>query len=409
MEAVTDNTKRYSVLLVDDEANILQSLQRLLRREPYLICTAQSGHEALETLERQEQVAVIISDQRMPTMTGTEFLRRSQLLAPDATRILMTGYSDLDDTIAAINQGGASRYLHKPWHEAELQDWNANLKERVLQQTAAVTKKADELHEALLLQRQTYNGIIVSFLNLVEMRGTRLHQHARNVANLASSAAHELGLIPEEQEQLKIAGLLHDIGEIGIPERIFESQPKLMRADDFQLYARHPVRGQMAIDNIVPLRRAGVLIRHHHEHYNGSGFPDQLAGEAIPFGARILAYADQIDCVMRHNATTIEHALTRVELGLSTKLDPALKNVFRKVARYVYFSMPEHGSNTTIELELRPDELQLGMMLSRDLFSGTGLLLLNRGIVLDATKIESIQRYYHLDPAQQGIFVLLHV
>jgi response regulator RpfG family c-di-GMP phosphodiesterase len=439
MEAVTDNTKRYSVLLVDDEANILQSLQRLLRREPYLICTAQSGHEALEILERQEQVAVIISDQRMPTMNGTEFLRRSQLLAPDATRILMTGYSDLDDTIAAINQGGASRYLHKPWHDAELlqailegvrvyglkqenrcqqeiirqqnaelQDWNTNLKERVLQQTAAVTKKADELHEALLLQRQTYNGLIVSFLNLVEMRGTRLHQHARNVANLASSAAHELGLMPEEQEQLKIAGLLHDIGEIGIPERIFESQPELMRADDFQLYARHPVRGQMAIDNIVPLRRAGVLIRHHHEHYNGSGFPDQLAGEEIPFGARILAYADQIDCAMRQGAETIEHALTRVELGLSTKLDPALKNVFRKVARYVYFSMPEHDPNTTIELELRPDELQLGMLLSRNLFSGTGLLLLNRGIVLDATKIESIQRYYHLDPAQQGIFVLLH-
>jgi len=435
----TDHNNRCIVLLVDDEAGILQSLQRLLRREPYQICTASSGEEALGLLATSQQVAVIVSDQRMPVMNGAEFLQHSRCLAPDATRILLTGYSDLGATIDAVNQGGASRYIHKPWNDAELiqsiqegvrvyaltqenrrqqerirqqnvelQDWNANLRERVLAQTATVRKKIDELHEALLLQRQTYNGVIASFLNLVEMRGTRQHQHAHNVSVVAAAAAHELGLMPDEQENLRVAGLLHDIGEIGIPERIFEKQPELMRADDFQLYARHPVRGQVAIDNIVPLRPVGVLIRHHHEHYNGSGFPDQLAGDDIPFGARILAYADQIDSAMRHGAETIEQALTRVELGLSTKLDPTLKNVFRKVARYTYFSMPERDPNATIELELRPDELQLGMLLSRDLFSGTGLLLLSCGIVLDATKIESIQRYYNLDPPQHGVFVLLH-
>lgn len=427
----------YTVLFVDDEPNILQALQRLVRREPYQAKFASSGNDGLSLLGQCEQVAVIVSDQRMPGMSGTVFLHRSQELAPDAIRILLTGYSDLEATIAAMNEGGATRYISKPWNEAdllhaireairvyglqqenlrqqeiirrqyaELQDWNVNLKERVLQQTTAVRKKADELHEVLLQLKQNYNGIIASFLNLVEMRGLNLYQHARNVADMAKEAARELGLMPEEQEIIRIAGLLHDIGEIGIPERVFTNQPELMRPDDFQAYSRHPVRGQMAIDHIIALRPAGILIRHHHENYNGTGFPDQLAGEDIPLGARILAYADQIDSAVRSGAETTEHALARVELGLSIKLDPMLQKVFRKVARYVYFSMPKHD-HTAMELELRPDELRSGMLLSRDVFSGTGLLLLNRGIVLDAVKIEAIQRYYKLDPADQGIFALV--
>lgn len=427
------------ILFVDDEENILKSLQRLTMDETFETETATSGEEGLQKLTRLAPVALIVSDQRMPGMNGAEFLAQSRELAPDAIRMLLTGYSDITAAADAINKGGASRYLNKPWNDddllqtlrsavetwqlaqenrrlqaiiqaqnEELKQWNENLKNRVLQQTTAIRQKADDLNEALLHLRQNFNGMISAFSNLVEMRGQRMQQHARNVAELACGVARELGMPHDELEHIRIAALLHDIGEIGIPERILGLQPEYMNPDDFKLYSQHPVRGQMAIDHIAELRPAGILIRHHHENYNGSGFPNGLAGEEIPLGARILAYADRIDCVANNGADNIDQILTRVELELEIKLDPLLQRVFKKVAKYVYFTMPQLDPDATVELELKPEELKVGMVLTKDIFSGTGLLLLNRGITLDAVQIESIRRYYELDPPHHGIFALVH-
>jgi response regulator RpfG family c-di-GMP phosphodiesterase len=427
------------VLFVDDESNILKALQRLTMDEEFETEIASSGDEGLQVLASLENVALIVSDQRMPGMNGAEFLQQSQQLAPDAIRMLLTGYSDISAAADAINKGGASRYLNKPWNDDdllqivrtavetwqlsqenkrlqsiiqtqndELKEWNSNLKERVLQQTTAIRKKADDLNEAVIQLKQNYNGMISAFSNLVELRGQRNQQHARNVAELASGAAREYGLMPEEVETIRIAALLHDIGEIGIPEKVLEKSQDYMTPDELHLYSQHPVRGQMAIDGIVDLRPAGVLIRHHHENFNGTGFPDKLAGEQIPIGARILAYADQLDRARTSGGDTAEQALARVELGLAIKLDPGLQRVFRKVARYAYFTMPEHDPDVAVELELRPDELRKGMLLTRDVLSGTGLMLLNKGVVLDEIKIEAIQRYYKLDPPLWGIFALVH-
>lgn len=436
---MSNETFRPTVLFVDDEENILKALQRLTMDEEFETEIAGSGEAGLQKLAALEQVALIVSDQRMPGMNGAEFLQQSQQLAPDAIRMLLTGYSDISAAADAINKGGASRYLNKPWNDddllqtlrsavatwqlaqenrrlqavvqaqnEELKQWNENLKNRVLQQTTAIRKKADDLNEALIQLKQNYNGMISAFSSLVEMRGQRIQQHARNVAELATAAAREYGLMPEEIETIRIAALLHDIGEIGIPERVLTLTPETMSPGDFALYSQHPVRSQMAIDGIADLRPAGVLIRHHHEQVNGAGFPDGLKGSAIPIGARILAYADQLDRAVSSGGNTAEQALARVELGLGIKLDPALQRVFRKIARYAYFTLPELDANATIELELRPDELLPGMILTRDVISGTGLLLLNKGVVLDELKVEAIQRYYQLDPPQCGISALVH-
>lgn len=214
--------------------------------------------------------------------------------------------------------------------------------------------------------------------------------------------------MPEELEIIRTAALLHDIGEIGLPENIFDKSQDYMTQDELKIFSQHPVRGQMAIDSIADLRPAGVLIRHHHEYFNGSGFPDHLKGDQIPIGARILAYADQLDKAVTSGGDTAEQALARVELGLEIKLDPGLQRVFRKVARYAYFTMPEIDPNATVELELKPEELRAGMILTKDLISGTGMMLLNKGVTLDNVKVEAIQRYYQLDPPLHGVFALVH-
>ncbi|MDD2897143.1 MAG: response regulator [Desulfuromonadaceae bacterium] len=436
---MADEHQRITVLCVDDEENILKSLQRLMMDEDFDIEVASSGAAALEKLQTLANVGLIISDQRMPGMNGAEFLGQSRTIAPNAVRILLTGYSDISATIEAINRGGASRYLSKPWNDdelvqavrdavrqyeliaenirlnsviklqnEELHEWNNNLKGRVLQQTTAIRKKSEELQTALEGSRVSFHGIIEALSNLVEMRGQRTHQHSRNVAQLAVNAARELGINEEDLETIRIASLLHDIGEIGISERILMMSPDTMKQDELREYSQHPVRAQLLLDNIVELRPAALLIRHHHENFDGSGFPDRLSGENIPLGSRLIAFADQIDkAAMMTVDDVADRSLARASLNIGKGLDPELHRAFKKVVRYCYFSDSRHEGSETVELELMPDKLQPGMILSRNISSGSGLLLLHKGMVLDNVKIDSIKRYYGIDPGKSGVYVLV--
>ncbi len=117
---VIDSTSQYTVVMVDDEQNILQSLKRCFRREQYTVVCAGSGAEGLTLVAATPNIAVIVSDQRMPEMNGSEFLTRSRELAPDAIRMLLTGYSDMETTVAAMNEGGATHYIGKPWEDSSL-------------------------------------------------------------------------------------------------------------------------------------------------------------------------------------------------------------------------------------------------------------------------------------------------
>jgi response regulator RpfG family c-di-GMP phosphodiesterase len=438
-ESVSTGIGELTVLLVDDEPNILQALQRLLRRETFRIITAGSGFDALHLLSQLSNVALIISDQRMPQMNGAEFLEKSRTYAPDAIRMLLTGYSDLGDAVDAINSGGISRYLSKPWDDTdlvqairsavetyrlgwenqqlqqlvskqnqELQDWNRNLKDRVMQQTTAVRQKNEELQNAIKLQKAATHKVITSLVSLVEMRGKRSRQHAHNVEKLSGLVAAELGLSHEEQHTIKTAAMLHDIGEIGISERILLTNPESLTRDDYTEYSQHPVRGQLLIDPIEELRPAGVYIRHHHEKYDGSGFPDQLVGDAIPLGARIVAYADMLDRAARQCVSNVaDQALQWTDIHVEKALDPSLRRLFHRFAKYVYFPVSKHGSGMEAgERDVKLDSLEPGMALARSVYSGSGILLLPSGITLDSKHIESLQRYHELDPSDGAVFIV---
>lgn len=435
---MTDPANTIHVLLVDDEENILKSLKRLLMDEEFELHTAASAEQGLAALTGLDNVGLIISDQRMPGMGGAEFLQQCREVTPDALRILLTGYADINATIDAINKGGAFRYISKPWNDEELvqtirdairqyallmenrrlngivrqqneelQEWNKNLKARVLEQTTAIRQKNDELRDLLQKVKGNYDAIIAAFSGLVEMHGGKLRQHARNVAELAVNAARQLGIGDGELETIRIAALLHDIGEIGIPERVLTMPRDAMNADESREYQQHPIRGQVALDVVEDLRPAGLLIRHHHENFDGSGFPDGLAGDAIPLGARIIAYADCLDKASETCAGDVaDLALAKTGILVGTNLDPSLRKAFGKVAGRTYFSIGD-DKKELVEVELDVQELRPGMPLSRDVRSGSGILLLSRGIELDDTMLESIKRNYRIDAPNHGVFVLL--
>lgn len=423
------------ILFVDDEEGVLRSLQRLFIDEDFEIFTASSGKAGLDIL-KSNNIAVIVSDQRMPEMSGAEFLEKAGKLAPDSVKIVLTGYADINAAMDAINKGGAYRYITKPWNDndliitvlnaaerfklikenrylteltkkqnEELKKWSSELEIYVQKQTIELTNQNKELKRLNEKLRKDFNDFIFAFFNIIELRNKVLHSHSSNVANIASVMAGKMGLKSSEIETITIAAMLHDIGMIGLPDIVLLKNFDELTADETDEYLKHPVRGQAAIDPIEDLREAGGLIRHHHERHNGKGFPDKLKGQAIPVGSRIIGIADKFDrlITLSHETHNVDSALQKVHSLSGTQFDPDLYKFLNEAAREQAGAVAQ--TSDTVQVELSPKDLMPGLVVARDLRSGTGLLLLSKGIVLNKKNIDTIRRSYHLDPSKTGVFV----
>jgi response regulator RpfG family c-di-GMP phosphodiesterase len=418
---------------VDDEENVLRSLKRLFVSQEYEVLTALSGGEGLAILKDIE-VPVIVSDQRMPVMTGAEFLEKSRPLSPDAVRIILTGYADVEAAIGAINRGGAYRYVSKPWNDSdllrvikdafekyhlvrenqyltelttkqneELKKWSVELELYVQQHTIDLTKQNKELKKLNLKLKKNVSEILRSLSSLIELRNGSTRNHSNNVAILSTAIAEEIGLTAPEIEMISTASQLHDIGMIGAPDIVLLKNVGELSPDEMTEYVKHPVRGQAAIDCIEDFRGPGILIRHHHEWYNGRGFPDGLKGDNIPMGARIIAIADRFERILHDEMQDIDSALAKVKSMLATQFDATLYTPLEKTARELFRSIER--DTDSIEVELKTKDLAPGMVISRDVITGTGLLLLRKGTVLSDKNIETLKRAVNLDPSKSGIFV----
>lgn len=403
-----------TLLFVDDEPSILSSLKRLFRPHGYRILTAEGGEPGLAVLE-QERVDLVISDMRMPHMDGARFLEQVRLRHPDTIRILLTGYADIESTVAAINRGEVYRYINKPWDDreivlivgealerkrlerengrlnavveaqnAELRALNAGLEQKVAERT-------EELKKALKLAQTAHGKLktgfiatVQAFSSLVEMRGKNLSGHARRVADHARILARMLDLDEAEQQNVLFAALLHDIGKIGLPDEALDRPPSQLSAELRGELMRHPERGEQALMQIEQLKGAALLIRHHHELYDGGGYPDHLAGLAIPMGARIIAVANEYDGLV--SGTLIQQpmrpkdALAYLVENRGKRYDPLVVDRFSEI-------LGEQLRHLIDEVPMRPGALKPGMVLARDLLHRDGYMLLAKGYVIDQAVI----------------------
>lgn len=427
------------VLFVDDEENVIRSLKRLFIDTDLEVFTANSGKEGLEILKR-ENVAVIVSDQRMPEMGGAEFLEKAKKLSPNSVRMVLTGYADVNAAMDAINKGGAFRYITKPWNDndliitvmnavehysllkenirltaltrkqnEELKKWSDELQIYVQQQTIDLTNQNKELKKLNVRMGETFNSVIRAFTSLIELRDSSVQNHSAGVSGLSVETAKLAGLKEDEIKTIGIAAQLHDIGKIGITDLILMKNPATLTPEELLEYRKHPVRGQSAVDSIEELRPAGVLIRHHHEWFNGKGFPDGLSGKDIPVGSRIIALADYFDRLMHgvktHSAQTVLYKMQPLvgswfDLSLFKKFEEAALNMFPETVESKDIEL-----KPTMEVELHIDNLVPNMVVSRDIKSGTGILLLSRNTVLTPKNIEGLKRNSHIDPLSAGIFI----
>ncbi len=370
-----------TVLFVDDEPIVLSALRRAFRATGYRVLVAGSGEEGLTILETEE-VDAVVSDMQMPAMSGAEFLEQVFIRRPDTKRILLTGHSDTQAAIAAINLGKIWRYMEKPWRDIEL---IATVEQaighrRLLRENAALMaltqsqnvalkslnesleQKVDERTNEL---RRTFLSTIQGFSTLLERRVSVNAGHSRRVADHARQLAERLGLSEQDQSDIFLAGLLHDIGKLALPDALIEKPFSVLPPMGQLDYRQHPLIGQQTLQGIPQLKQVASIVRHHHELMDGSGYPDQLTGLAIPLGARILAVANDYDALQRGGLTLRAHtgseACQYIIKHRGRRYDPTVADAFLAMVTEKPVRAVE-SEHLVTPLELRP-----GMVLTREL------------------------------------------
>lgn len=328
---LAENYIKPKILVVDDEETNLRSLRRILRKD-YDVLTAVSGQEGMEVLQQNKDVALILSDQRMPSMTGSQFLGESLRLSPDAIRFLITGYADMDAVVDAINTGHIYRYITKPWNPDELL---IDIKRAVEHFMASKENtRLARFNEKLVMElKDLLFNTVSSISYALEAKDSYTYGHSSRVTYYAVEIGRIMNLDNQSLSYLEFAGLLHDIGKIGVPEQIL-NKPGHLTDDEYSIISKHPVRGGQILSRLKNIEDVIRCVVHHHERYDGTGHPDKLKGEEIPLGSRILAVADTYDAMTsdRPYRKALSHDVAIAELikCSGTQFDPDIVQAFLK-------------------------------------------------------------------------------
>ena len=420
MSAQPPNSR--AILVVDDEEGVLAAIQSILEPENYEVIATSDPLLAIQYLQERD-FALIISDQRMPAMSGLKLLGHARSLRPDTTRILITAFLNLDTVVDAINKGEIFRFILKPWIHEEfvatirnglqryelicqnerLQATTQAMNERLVelnrsleQQVELVGRKNQELGQANLALDRNLTRSLELCVHTMETFYPALGNQARRIFRLCQSISRTLNLSDEERRVLESSALLCDIGLVGVPRNIirrWQQAPINLTPAERALIEQHPVLGQELAAFTSELDHVGIIIRAHHERFDGSGFPDQLAGENIPWLARLLAVA------VAFASTTAQEpdALQAIQFASGSAFDPDAVRAFLR-------SLPT-AELPRKERQVSLSDLRPGMVLSRGIYTGNGLLLIPPGQSLNHVSIEKLLNHNRIQPLNPALTV----
>jgi putative nucleotidyltransferase with HDIG domain len=349
----------HTVLFVDDEVNILKALQRLLRNEPMKVLTASRPQEAIELLDGTP-AQVVVSDQRMPEMSGVDLLSTIRERHPDMVRMMLTGYTEMNIAVEAINRGEIYRLITKPWNDDELkatlrqafdhydlkgeikrlnqvtreqnfrlQDMNRNLEAKVRQRTKQLADKHQEL-------RTAYIQTIRALAEAIDAKDAYTRGHSERVAVYSSRLAREMGLRKEMIERVYFSGLLHDVGKIGVPDAII-TKPDRLTEQEYLEIQKHPEIGAKILEPVEFLRNIVPCVRHHHEWFDGCdrGYPLRLRGDKIPLPSRLILVCDTVEAMTSdrpyRKALPLETVVKELHKYSGSQFDPVCVDAFLRL------------------------------------------------------------------------------
>jgi response regulator RpfG family c-di-GMP phosphodiesterase len=325
------------VLYVDDEPSLCRAFARMFGSEADVcVSTTTSAQEAASLIER-ETFDVIVSDLRMPGMDGIELLTAARDKLPDARRLLVSGYADLDSAISAINHVGVDRLLTKPWNTHELMGAvraaaeHARLVRENVAITAALRNKAEELatmnRELDRLVEERTSNLLTAMISALDLRDSETQWHSRRVGRYARRLAEEVGVHGRELDDIERGAILHDIGKIGVRDAVL-LKPQALDALEWTEMRRHPALGFEILKGIAFLEPARLIPLQHQERWDGSGYPGGLKGEEISLGARVFAVVDTYDAITSdrpyRKASDYQTARAEIERCAGTQFDPRM-------------------------------------------------------------------------------------
>jgi len=327
------------ILIVDDEKMIYSVIARRLAKEGYPCVMANNGREALGYFYKNN-FSLIISDIRMPEMNGLELLKNVKAVRPDMMFIIMTAYPEIDMAVEAIRLG-ANDFIIKPADlelvvfsvkkaleqkrmEEEIEAHHKNLDKLVEERTS-------KLREALFILKKTHLDSVKTLAGAIDAKDPYTRGHSDSVKRMSMKIGMKLGFSEERLESLLFGALLHDIGKIGIQDEVLQKKGPLS-SEEYQHVQRHPLIGVKIVEGIDFFKDKIPMIRNHHEHFDGSGYPDGLIGENIPLEARIIAVADAFDAMrsLRHHrrAMPVEDVILEMGKGKGRQFDPQILEIF---------------------------------------------------------------------------------
>ncbi len=418
---MTESAPRPRILLVDDEKPILDSLYRFCRQRKFDASRANSGAEALEILDK-ETFDLIVSDMRMPNMDGAEFLTKARDKCPNTVRILLTGYADMEAVIAAVNQAKIYNYLNKPWDDnmlesvinsaldfknkederlrlvnevaeknKELAELNGSLEAKVKERTEKLQVAMQEVQESSKRINKSFREALTLITSVIEMQDGSKNNYSELISKASASIAKALELSPREVEQVRIAGLLHNIGKFSLPESIRKKPMNNLSQMELDVYRTHPIQGEAVLSGMTGLKTVSKLVRSHQEYLNGKGFPDRLHDSRIPIGSKIICVTSDFEKLesnlLLKEVSGPEEAVAYLKSMAGKHYDARIVDLFEK---YYEENLKNYRSYLS---QLSLAEVKEGMVLAENLVSSTGLSLLTKETTITAAHIERFTEY----------------
>lgn len=336
-----------TLLIVDDEQNVISSLKRQLRRDGYTIFSANSGKKGLWLLNEKD-IGVVLSDWMMPEMDGITFLEAVKQHQPDVVCMLLTGNGSLNNAMEAVNRLQIFGYLTKPCSAEQLigtiakafQHYNLIAENKRLQQLTQTQNQQlnlvnetleDLVHKRTVQLEEAVREGIVMLAMAAEAKDDDTGDHLHRIQSLTRKICIGLKISSEESEQISFFSIMHDVGKIHIPDRILK-KPGPLTDKEWGLMRTHSAAGEKILGNKPFYQTAREIARSHHERWDGNGYPDGLMGETIPLSARIVAVADVFDALTHErpykSAWTVEAALKEMKTLSGKVFDPKVLSTF---------------------------------------------------------------------------------
>ena len=304
------------VLVIDDEPIVRDLMVEILDEAGYETAGAETAERGLDLLE-DERVSLVVSDIHMPGLSGLELLEEVRIRRPSLPVVLVTGAGTYSNLTEALSRG-ADGFVMKPFSHAELE-------RAVVAALDRAGRSERELKERLLTPT-----LASTLANAIEARDLGMDGHCERLAALASLLAVRLGLPPGDVETVRLGAILHDIGKICIPDRVLLKQGPLDEVEH-ALVRTHPIVGDRLLEPLDLVASVRPVVRHHHERWDGGGYPDGLAGEGIPLTARIVAVADAVEAMSARRPyrqpLDRDAVLRELDAGRGRQWDPVLINL----------------------------------------------------------------------------------